>query len=241
MLLDMFDTLIPFKWESLPVVRVDGKEVRSTSPFVYKAMEPACPGVSLEDFCRAFVESYRTAEELRCRDNLEISARQRFRMLLERLGVHQRPEADEYLEAGLAEHMRQLCRAMEFPETHRATLENLRSRYRLAIVSNFDHGPTVELALQSFGIRDQFETVVVSADVLWRKPRPEIFLETLRRMEIGPDEAVFVGDTPEVDVIGAQGVGLDVIWIDHGTAAFPAGSPPPTSRVTEFAEILRWL
>jgi len=240
-LLDMFDTLVPFRWERLPVVRIDGQDVRSTSPFVYNVMKPACPEVSLEDFCRAFVESYRTAEELRRRDDKEISARQRFQFLFERLGVFQRPEAEHYLEAGLAEHTRQLCRVMEFPQAHRTTLEHLRSRYRLAVVSNFDHGPTVELALRSFGIQDRFETVVVSADVVWRKPRPEIFLETLRRMGIGSDEAVFVGDTPEIDVIGAQGVGLDVIWIDHGTTSMPVGSFPPTKRVTEFPAILRWL
>jgi FMN phosphatase YigB (HAD superfamily) len=60
-------------------------------------------------------------------------------------------------------------------------------------------------------------------------------------MEIGRDEAVFVGDTPEIDVIGAQGVGLDVIWIDHGTSSMPVGSFPPTKRVTEFPAILHWL
>jgi len=240
-LLDMFDTLVPFKWERLPVVRVDGREFRSTSPFVYPVMQPACPGVSLGDFCRAFAECYRMAEELRGRDHREVSARQRFRMLLERLGVPPGPEADRCLEAGLVEHMYRLCGAMELPESHRATLDVLGSRYRLAIVSNFDHGPTVELALQSFGIRDRFEAVVVSADVMWRKPRPEIFREALRRVETGPDEAIFIGDTPEIDVIGAQAAGLDVIWIDHGTAALPVGSPPPTGRVTAFSEILRWL
>jgi len=95
----------------------------------------------------------------------------------------------------------------------------------------------VEAALAAFAIRDRFEVVVVSADVGWRKPHPEIFRETLRRMGMGPDQAVFVGDTPDADVLGPQGVGLDTIWIDRGNASLPPGAAPPTRTVSSFAEV----
>jgi HAD superfamily hydrolase (TIGR01509 family) len=130
-----------------------------------------------------------------------------------------------------------LHRAMEFPEANRTALDALRSRYRMAVLSNFDHGPAVEAALAGFGIRDRFDVVVVSADVGWRKPHPEIFRETLRRMGMGPDQAVFVGDTPEADVLGAQGVGMDVVWINRGNASLPAAAAPPARTVTRFPEV----
>ncbi|MCK7490287.1 MAG: HAD family hydrolase [Anaerotruncus sp.] len=128
--------------------------------------------------------------------------------------------------------MRQLRRAVEFPEENRAALDGLRSRYRMALLSNFDHGPTVEAALRGFDIHDRFDVIVVSADVGWRKPHPEIFHETLRRMGIGPDQAIFVGDTPEADVLGPQGVGMDAIWINRNNASLPPGAAPPTHTVT---------
>ena len=158
-------------------------------------------------------------------------------MLFTRLRIPEGPETSDLMEAGIAEHMRQLARAMEFPESHRALLDRLRPRYRLGIISNFDHGPTVEMALTAHGIRDRFEAVVVSADIGWRKPWPEIFLEAFRQMGIGPVDAIFVGDTPEVDVLGAQAVGMDVIWIDDGTKALPPGSPLPTHTVKNFVEV----
>jgi HAD superfamily hydrolase (TIGR01549 family) len=237
----MFDTLVDFNNLRLPLVQVNGREVRSTSPYVYDVLKPLYPSLTLEEFYSAFVGSYRTAEEIRWRQQREVTAHERFRMLFERLGISDGPEAARMAEAGISEHMRQLSRAMEFPASHRVTLDRLRERYRLAIVSNFDHAPTVEMTLAAHGIRDAFEAVVVSANTGWRKPRPEIFHEALGQMGIAPADAVFVGDTPEVDVLGAQAVGMDVIWINRGTKVLPPGTPAPTHVVASFPEIVAWL
>lgn len=238
---DMFDTLVNFRNVHLPLVRVNGREVRSTSPFVYEVLKPLCPAVPFEDFFHAFVGSYRAAEEIRNREHREVTVRERFRMLCTRLQIPEGPDVAGLMEAGIAEHTRQLARAMEFPESHRALLDRLQPRYRLGIISNFDHGPTVEMALALHSIRDRFEAVVVSADIGWRKPNPEIFLEAFRRMGIHPADAIFVGDTPEVDVLGAQAVGMDVIWVDDGTKTLPPGCPPPTHTVASFVEVGRLL
>ncbi|HSB72450.1 MAG TPA: HAD family hydrolase [Candidatus Methylomirabilis sp.] len=240
-LLDMFDTLVNFNNQRLPLVQINGQEVRSTSPYVYEALRPVCGGVSLGDFYRAFVGAFHAAEEIRNREQREVTARERFRMVFQRLEIPDGPEVARSIEVGIAEHTRQLARAMEFPESHRAVLDALRPRYRLAVVSNFDHGPTVGMALDAQGIRQRFEAIVVSADVGWRKPRPEIFAETLRRLNLGPADAIFVGDTPEVDVVGAQAAGMDVIWIDHGTKSLPPGTPAPTFTVSAFPSIVQLL
>jgi HAD superfamily hydrolase (TIGR01509 family) len=236
-LLDMFDTLVNFNSQRLPLVQINGQEVRSTSPYVYEALKPLCPRVTLPEFYQAFVEAFRAAEEIRNRDQREVTAHERFRLLFQRLEISDGPEIARFINIGIAEHTRQLARAMEFPDSHRDVLVALRQRYRLAVVSNFDHGPTVETALDSHGIRQQFEAVVVSADVGWRKPRPEIFAETLRRLGLRPEEVIFVGDTPEVDVVGAQAAGMHVIWIDHGTKPIPPGTPAPTYTVSAFTDI----
>jgi len=240
-LFDMFDTLVNFRTVHLPLVCVDGREVRSSTPFVYEVLKPFCPAVSFEEFFRAFVESYRAAEQIRNTVHREVTAHERFRMLFHRLNIPDGAPAADLIEAGIAEHMRQLSGAMEFPESHRILLGGLRSCYRMGVISNFDHGPTVHKALAAQGIRDWFEAVVVSADIGWRKPRCEIFLEAFRMMGIGPTDAIFIGDTPEVDVLGAQAVGMDVIWIDDGTKPLPAGSPPPTHTVASFVEVGRLL
>jgi HAD superfamily hydrolase (TIGR01549 family) len=233
----MFDTVVDFRWDRLPLVPFDGGEVRSSSPLIFDVLRPLCPGVGRSEFCRTFVEISREAERVRTDTQREVTVHERFRLLGRWLGIPDGSAADAFLQTGIAEQMRQLRRAMEFPEENRTALDGLRSRYRLALLSNFDHGPTVEAALAGFGIHDRFDVIVVSADVGWRKPHPEIFRETLRRMGVGPDQAVFVGDTPEADVLGPQGVGMDAIWINRNNASLPPGATPPTHTVTRFAEV----
>jgi HAD superfamily hydrolase (TIGR01549 family) len=238
---DMFDTLVNFRNVHLPLVQVNGREVRSTSPFVYEVLRPICATLPFEDFFHAFVGSYRVADEIRNREQREVTVQERFRMLFRRLQIPEGPDVMTLMEAGIAEHMRQLTLAMEFPDSHRALLDQLQPRYRLGIISNFDHGPTVEMALTLHNIRERFEAVVVSADIGWRKPSAEIFQEAFRQMGVGPADAIFIGDTPEVDVLGAQAVGMDVIWIDDGTKVLPPGNPPPTHTVDSFVDVGRLL
>jgi HAD superfamily hydrolase (TIGR01509 family) len=236
-LFDMFDTLVNFSRALLPLIRLDGQEVRSTSLCVYEAMRPIAGHVPPETFARAFLQSHREIEAIRNGSHREVTVFERFQRLLVLLGIAPGLETAAVVEAGIAEHLRQLGHAMEFPESHRVVLDRLRRRYRLGVVSNFDHGPAVERILAGYGILDRFEMVVVSGDIGWCKPRPEIFVEGFRRMGITAEEAIFIGDTPESDVLGAQALGMDVIWIDHGTAALPPGTPRPAHTVASFVEV----
>ena len=104
-LFDMFDTLVNFERDCLPLASLRGTAIRTTSPLVYEIVKPVCPTVSLEAFSQAFIDSHRTAE------------------------------------------------------------------------------------------------------------------------------AIFIGDTPEADVAGAQAAGMEVIWLDRGTPPPPIGLEPPTHIV----------
>jgi HAD superfamily hydrolase (TIGR01509 family) len=240
-LLDMFDTLVDFHWDRLPLVAFDGEQVRSTSPRVFEAVRRLLPGLAWEAFVQAFVGSYREVEAIRQTTEREVPVQERFQMVLGRLGVTEAGCREAVLREGLAAHTQLLREAMVFPEANRAVLDRLRPRYRLGVVSNFDHTPTVLDVLAASGILDRFETVIVSDTVGWRKPRPEIFQAALQAMDLSPREAVFVGDTPESDILGPHGLGMDVIWINRGATPLPAGTPAPMRTVSRLPEIVGFL
>lgn len=63
-----------------------------------------------------------------------------------------------------------------------------------------------ELADQ--GLPAVFETIITAADAGYRKPHPFLFESALRRLGIAPDQAVFVGDSYEDDIVPAAQLGM---------------------------------
>jgi putative hydrolase of the HAD superfamily len=141
----------------------------------------------------------------------------------------------------LSTHMRELSKAVVFPEHHTALLRSLRKRHSLAVVSNFDYTPTARYILEREGVADLFDTVVVSDEVGWRKPKPVIFELALRRLGVDAGQALFVGDRADIDVAGAQGVGMPVAWINRDSTPLPEDLRAPDFEIRDLAELERIL
>jgi putative hydrolase of the HAD superfamily len=93
-------------------------------------------------------------------------------------------------------------------------LAGLRSRYRLAVVSNTDDPDLVPALLEAMGVRPYFDAVLLSVDVGWRKPHPAIFSSALGELGIEPGDAVFVGDSYRPDYLGPTRAGIRSFLID---------------------------
>jgi len=236
-LFDLFDTLVTFERDRLPEVRVNGRVLRSTAGKLHEVFRPFAPGVELEAFVDALFWSWQEAERLRGESQREVAAAERLGLMVTRLGLDLSMLAPEALPVLLATHMRELSKAVVFPPSHLALLDALRSRYRLGVVSNFDYTPTARGILEREGIAGHFESIVVSDQVGWRKPKAVIFETALRRMAINPDEALFVGDRADIDVAGAQGVGMPAVWINPARTALPEGIQPPDFEIRDLREL----
>jgi putative hydrolase of the HAD superfamily len=83
--------------------------------------------------------------------------------------------------------------------------------YLLGIITN-GLGNFQKRTIQGLGIEKYFETILISEIEGVRKPKAEIFLRALHRLGVRADESIFVGDHPDVDVMGAKHVGMKGIW-----------------------------
>lgn len=106
--------------------------------------------------------------------------------------------------------------------------------YRLGVISNADG--RIEALLESVGLRGHFEFVVDSELFGVTKPDPEIFLEGCRRMELPPEECLYVGDLYPVDYLGATRAGLQAVLFDPWD--FHVGEAP---RIRSLGELPAWL
>ena len=238
---DLFDTLVLLDRERLPEVSVNGKTRRTTAGHLHRAFQPFAPGLTLGSFVDALFWSWEESERLRGESHREVTAPERFGMMFGRLGLGDGRVPPEALQMLLATHMRELSKAVVFPDHHADLLRSLGKRHKLAVVSNFDYTPTARHILEREGVADLFETVVVSDEVGWRKPKPIIFELALRRLGIDAGEALFVGDRADIDVVGAQGVGMASAWINREATALPVGMTPPEFEIRDLAELERIL
>lgn len=83
----------------------------------------------------------------------------------------------------------------------------------LGVLSNYDHPPHVHRLLQQTSIRPWLKTVVVSGDVLLKKPDARIFALAVERLGTSPHATLFIGDHPEEDFAGAEAAGMKSYWL----------------------------
>jgi putative hydrolase of the HAD superfamily len=96
-------------------------------------------------------------------------------------------------------------------------LRNLSKKYKLGMISNSIHFTPREIVAER-GWGKYFSAVVVSRDVGFRKPRPEIFRYALSLLGVDAAETLHVGDRVDADVEGALAVGMIPILIGKGRA-----------------------
>src|SRR5579884_873371 len=234
---DLFDTLVNFNRSRLPAADIDGVEIRSTSIEVYKVFQKFHNSVDFKDFYTAFTESYAEFEENKRKNYREFHNRERFRLMISKMISETNCHFEELVDEMVLVHMGKIASAMEFPEENRHTLKTLKSKYRLAIISNFDHAPTAYGILERFDIKTLFERIFISIEVGWRKPKADIFFSALNYLKIEPEEAIFVGDNFEADVVGSKAVGMDVVWINKNREPIGEGISKPDYVVSRFADV----
>ncbi len=235
-LFDLFDTLVDLYMERLPESSRGGSRFGYSHSAVHAEILRHAD-VEFERFARELADVDRGLRAIQA-EGREISTRTRFRELALRLGV----DAPGLPEALTRAHMGLLRRVAHTPPHHDRLMESLGAEYRLAICSNFSDARTALDLLEEARLLRHFDATVISEEVGWRKPRPEIFRACLERLGVGPDETLHVGDRLREDVAGASELGVRTAWLTRRVAD-PAAAlrehvgPAPTLVLRDLAEL----
>ncbi len=214
---DLFQTLVFFDGSKLPRIEIGGKQRPSTIENLEGRLAEYDPELDPLHFLKTIEALSREISAEKRASGREISSGERFRRALQRATQGSGSARSASLEAvadGLvAAHMRSLSGAVYCPQDRHPLLESLQQRFRLGLLSNFDHGPTAHAVLERLELDRWFDVRVVSDDVGYCKPSAEIFALSCERMGVAPHEALFVGDSLCADVEGAAAAGLTPIWV----------------------------
>jgi len=155
------------------------------------------------------------------------------RKLLEKAGI----EADDQFILGLLGKVRQFDMKQVLFDDVLPALTELKGRgLILGLISNIDRDITS--LLDDLGLTHWLQVVVTSQDTGFNKPSPEIFQEAVKRAGIQADEAIYVGDQYQVDVVGANQAGLKGILIDRGGYFTDLADCPRLQNLAKIPEYL---
>jgi FMN phosphatase YigB (HAD superfamily) len=238
---DLFDTLVDFDRTQIPLVTVEGRKIRSTAGETFKVLAQHAPHVSFEAYYQALSAANQDIFAVRERDHLEIPARRRYELLLERLRLPRDVDGERCIDGMLATHHRYMHDATVCPPERTQVLEALKTRYPLGLLSNFDSAETGMKILATHGLRPYFDPIHISEAIRYRKPRREAFLHTAAAMHVSPQQVLFIGDTFALDVVGAKSVGMDVAWFDRQQAAPELDKAQPDYTITRLIDLIEIL
>jgi putative hydrolase of the HAD superfamily len=128
-------------------------------------------------------------------------------------------------------------RLVAFPETF-TILSQLKTQYPLAVVSDAQSAYGLP-ELQAAGLADYFAPIIISGDYGYRKPDPRLFQAALTKLQVRPDQAIFIGNDRFRDVLGARQVGMKtILFCPNG---IPGGSPEtePDYILYQYADLPR--
>jgi putative hydrolase of the HAD superfamily len=110
-------------------------------------------------------------------------------------------------------------------------LERLKPHFRLFTASNGNAD------LSRIGLAHYFERSLCAREVGALKPDPVLFHKVIEGTGLTPQQVVYVGDDPALDVVGARAAGMHPVWINREQLSWPTDCGPPVHAVRTLQEL----
>ena len=108
---------------------------------------------------------------------------------------------------------------------------------KIGIVTN-GYESDLEKILPKLRLGDVFDILVAADTIGKKKPNPDIFLYTIKRLNVKPNETVFVGDEYENDYLGAEKAGLFPILLQVKGRKMQRNLPAEINVIHSLPELL---
>jgi putative hydrolase of the HAD superfamily len=93
--------------------------------------------------------------------------------------------------------------------------------------------------LKACGLKDYFDTIILSEDAGVNKPAPQFFDYALQQSGAQRESTLMIGDNLQTDIMGAMAAGLDALFFNR----YPEyeKTTAPTFTVTSLRDIMKIL
>lgn len=194
------------------LVNVKGYNLEVSKIRLHKAILDAGFKVSQKDFLDAYTQAHEKYRIMRYQRLVEVTNAVWISEALNSLGFKVSP-VDERIKTAVNIFFEDYVSSFRLRRCAKQVLRMFSGSYKLGLISNFTYAPVIYAGLRKVGINKFFNAVLVSDAVGWRKPHAKIFEEALKKLGIGAEETLFVGDSPDEDIKGAKQLGMKTIFV----------------------------
>jgi putative hydrolase of the HAD superfamily len=156
------------------------------------------------------------------------------RDMLAALAIEFNYEVEPMVEQGF-ELFYRLRHDVDFYDDVFPVLDQLKSRYQLGSISNGNASAGLT------ALDDYFDYFINAADVMARKPHHKIFDTFCRKLNIKPEQCLYVGDDPEYDVVGAREAGMQTVWVNRESIDWPQEFEPAQAEISNLHQLIELL
>ena len=120
-------------------------------------------------------------------------------------------------------------------------MDYLRGRgYRMHMCSNGFHEVQYK-KLAACGLKDYFDTIILSEDAGFNKPSPQYFDYAFLQSGACRENTLMIGDNLQTDILGALASGIDALLFNRWDVDVKEASQSPTFVVSSLREIMKIL
>ena len=115
-----------------------------------------------------------------------------------------------------------------------------RQGYRMHMCSNGFHEVQYK-KLAACGLKDYFDTIILSEDAGFNKPSPQYFDYAFRQSGASRETTLMIGDNLQTDILGALNSGIDALLFNRWEVDVNDAPQSPTFVVASLQEIMKIL
>ncbi|RKU13837.1 hypothetical protein C6503_15485 [Candidatus Poribacteria bacterium] len=118
--------------------------------------------------------------------------------------------------------------------------------YHVGIITNGAHDAHTDSQLSKvrhLGLSERIQSLTISGEIGVRKPKVEIFKVACERADVLPEEAMYIGDSIQNDIVGANRAGMTSVLINRKSEVLIPESTDeqPDYTVSSLHEVLSCL
>ncbi|HNQ12040.1 MAG TPA: YjjG family noncanonical pyrimidine nucleotidase [Bacteroidia bacterium] len=116
-------------------------------------------------------------------------------------------------------------------------ISQLKEKYKLHIITN-GFKEVQHIKLISSGLIDHFNHIIISEEVGYQKPNPQIFKFAEKKCSSIFSSCLMIGDNEETDINGAYNSGWDTVWFNPDNKKAKVPSTYKINKLEELSSLL---